>query len=99
MKLDAGIVNGNPNFVTDNAYMAMPRAAMAGGAVENSALAAYTPTSGQTQTVPRLVVDANDFFYFMDAYIAYYAQHIYNPYADITAQGSINGGSFLAFIG
>ena len=98
MKLDAGIVNGNPNFVTDNAYMAMPRAAMAGGAVENSALATYTPTSGQTQTVPRLVVDANDFFYFMDAYIAYYAQHVYNPYADVTAQGSINGGSFLAFM-
>ncbi len=72
--------------------MAMPRAAMAGGHSSRTQLShTYTPLAGQTQTVPRLTVDANDFFYFMDAYIAYYANHIYNPYADITAQGKING--------
>ena len=98
MKADAGTAGSNPNFVTDNAYMAMPRAAMAGGQVLDSNLASYTPLAGQTQTVPRLTVDANDFFYFTDAYIAYYTNHVYNPYADITAQGTINGGSFLAFL-
>ena len=87
MKLDAGIIttapystgSPNPNFVSDNNYMVMPRAAMAGGPVLNSALAGYTPLAGQTQTVPRLVVDANDFFYFTDAYIAYYAQPHLQP--------------------
>ena len=34
----------------------------------------------------------------MDAYIAYYANHIYNPYADINAQGKIDGNSFLGFM-
>src|SRR5208283_3822024 len=53
---------------------------------------------GQTQTIPDGVVDANDFFYFTDAYIAYYTSHIENPYADLTAQGTINGGSFLTFL-
>ncbi len=98
LKADAGTAGSNPNFVTDNNYMAMPRAAMAGGQVLNSALGNYSPLAGQTQTVPRLVVDANDFFYFTDAYIAYYTNHVYNPYADITAQGTINCGSFLAFL-
>ncbi len=45
-----------------------------------------------------MTVDANDFFYFTDAYIAYYTQHTYSPYADITAQGKIDGSSFLAFL-
>lgn len=102
MKLDDGLTttNGqlNPNFVTDNSYMAMPRAAMAGGQVLNSNLADQIVTSGQTQSVPRLVVDANDFFYFTDAHISYYTSHVYNPYADITAQGKIDGSSFLAFM-
>lgn len=98
MKLDANVQGGNPNFVTSNDYMDMPRAAMAGGHVKDSNLADYTPAAGQTQTVPRLVVDSNDFFYFMDAYIAYYGSHIYNPYADINAQGKIDGNSFLGFM-
>ncbi len=98
MKLDANVVGSNPDFVTANDYMAMPRAAMAGGPVLDSNLASITPAAGQTQIVPRLVVDSNDFFYFMDAYIAYYGSHIYNPYADINAQGTINGNSFLGFM-
>ncbi len=105
MKLDANVVDmnqsghaNNPNFVTANDYMAMPRAAMAGGHVLDSNLGNYTAAAGQTQVVPRLVVDSNDFFYFMDAYIAYYSSHIYNPYADINAQGKIDGNSFLGFM-
>ncbi len=98
MKLDANVQGSNPNFVAANDYMVIPRAAMAGGHVLDSNLAPYTPAAGQTQVVPRLVVDSNDFFYFMDAYIAYYSSHIYNPYADINAQGKIDGNSFLGFM-
>lgn len=53
---------------------------------------------GQTQTIPNGGVDASDFFYFTDAYILYYSNHIENPYADLTTQGTINGASFLAFL-
>ena len=98
MKLDADMVNNNPNFVSSNEYLAMPRAAMAGGQVVDSTLAVYTPRAGQTQVVPRLVVDSNNFFYFMDAYIGYYGSHTYNPYADIDANGVINGADFLGFM-
>ena len=60
----------------------------------------YTPPSGsnQTQSIPDGVVNGNDFFYFVDAYIAYYASGIYNPYADTRTQGVINGVSFLGFV-
>jgi hypothetical protein len=98
--MDANTQGGNPNFVTANDYMYIPRAAMAGGQVLDSSLNPYTPSAGQTQVVPRLTVDSNDFFYFMDAYIAYYGSSpTYNPYADINADGSINGNDFLGFMG
>jgi len=85
-------------FMGDNQYIYLNPADCAGAAPLTSTLTAYSPEQGQTQTIPNGVVDGTDFFYFVDAYIAYYAQGIYNPYADITAQGSISGASFFAFV-
>ncbi len=98
LKLPENTVNGNPDFVTSNDYMAMPRADMAGGPVLNSALQQITPKSGQTQTFPDLKVDANDFFYFVDAYIHFYSSHTYNPYADFNANGVVDSNDFFAFV-
>lgn len=89
---------GTSNFVADQSYIPLPRASMAGGQVLNSALVAYSPVSTQTQTWPTGHVSGTDFFYFVDAYIAYYANGIYNPYADTTASGVINGASFFGFV-
>ena len=90
--------SGTSNFVQDASYIPLPRASMAGGAVLNSNLVGYTPPSSQTQSWPTGKVSGTDFFYFVDAYIAYYANNVYNPYADTTAQGVINGNSFFGFV-
>jgi hypothetical protein len=72
---------------------------LAGVTQIDSNLNTYSPVSTQTQTIPDGKVSGTDFFYFVDAYIAYYANNIYNPYADTTAQGYINGASFFGFVG
>ena len=93
---------GTSMFVQDQSYIALSRADMAGGPVIDSNLATYGAaqglTSTQTQTIPDGKVNGNDFFYFVSAYINYYANGIYNPYADIYAKGTINGNSFLGFV-
>ncbi|MGA2523469.1 MAG: hypothetical protein ABSF65_04865 [Candidatus Bathyarchaeia archaeon] len=91
--------SGTSNFVQDASYIPLSRADMAGGTPIDSNLNTYSPVSTQTQTIPDGKVSGTDFFYFVDAYIAYYANNIYNPYADTTAQGYINGASFFGFVG
>jgi hypothetical protein len=85
-------------FMGDNQYIYLNPDMVTGAADLTSSLTAYTPLPGQTQSIPNGQVTGTDFFYFVDAYIAYYASGIYNPYADITAQGTINGASFFAFV-
>jgi ABC-type phosphate transport system substrate-binding protein len=85
-------------FMGDNQYIYLNPADCTGAKPIDSTLATYSPYPGQTQSIPDGVVNGADFFYFVDAYIAYYANGIYNPYADITAQGVINGASFFAFV-
>jgi hypothetical protein len=78
---------------------------MAGGTVNDSTGNPYTPMPGQTQIFPDGIVDANDFFYFVDAYIHYYSSQTYTPYADLTGKngavhpnGKIDGNDFFAFV-
>jgi ABC-type phosphate transport system substrate-binding protein len=95
---------GTSMFVLDQSYIQLSRADMAGGLPLDSNLAtsgtpgAFTVTPTQTQTIPDGKVNGQDFFYFVDAYIHYYANNIYNPYADIYATGKITGTSFLGFV-
>jgi ABC-type phosphate transport system substrate-binding protein len=98
MRLPGTTQNGTSDFVNDQSYIELSPADMAGGQVIDSNLAPYTPLPGQTQTIPDGKVNGNDFFYFVDAYIHYYSNHIYNPYADLDATGVINGNDFLAFV-
>jgi ABC-type phosphate transport system substrate-binding protein len=105
MMKDGTTNGGNGMFVTDQNYIPLSRADMAGGKPLDSNLnvlnqpgAPYNTTATQTQTIPDGKVNGNDFFYFVDAYISYYANGIYNPYADIYATGVINGNSFLGFV-
>ena len=90
--------SGASDFVNDNNYIEMSPADMTGATVLNSNLQPYTPTAGQTQTIPSGAVSSSDFFYFVDAYIHYYSSGTYNPYADITATGTINSSDFFAFV-
>jgi hypothetical protein len=94
---------GTSNFAQDQSYIDMSRADMAGATPLDSNLipsgtGVWSVTSTQTQTIPSGNVGGQDFFYFVDAYIHYYANGIYNPYADIYATGKITGTSFLGFV-
>jgi ABC-type phosphate transport system substrate-binding protein len=89
---------GASDFVNDNGYIELCLADIAGGQVLDSNLAAYTPTAGQTQSIPQGKVNFHDVTYFVAAYLAYANQGIYNPYADPTAQGKINFNSVKAFV-
>jgi hypothetical protein len=89
---------GKSDFVADNNYIELDRDSMAGGQVINSALAPYTPLPGQTQTIPNGQVNFADIIYFVSAYINYFTNNIYNPYADINAAGTINFGSLISFV-
>jgi hypothetical protein len=42
-------------------------------------------------------VDYNDVVYFINAYINYYAHGIYNPYADMNADGKIDYNDAVLF--
>lgn len=94
---------GKSSFVNDNGFIELNRADIAGSQPTDSALLPHGPNQGltatQTQSVPDGVLDANDFFYFMDAYINYYVNHTYNPLADFDSNGKIDGGDFLDFMG
>ena len=59
---------------------------------------AFSEGANQTQSYPSGVVNFNDITYFVTAYIAYYNQHTYNPYADLNADGSINFNDITAFV-
>ncbi len=94
--------NGASQFVSDQNYIPLSRADMAGATPIDSNLSPYGSVQGlttsQTQTIPNGKVDGNDFLYFVDAYIHYYSSNIYNPYADILSSGKIDGSSFLGFV-
>ncbi len=97
----SGVGSGTSDFVLDQAYIALSRDDFTGGAVVDSNLVAPPtgyPLTTQTQSYPNGAVGPQDFFYFVDAYIHYYANNIYNPYADIYASGVINGHSFIGFV-
>jgi hypothetical protein len=71
---------------------------MAGATPFNSTLQPEThlqPT--QTQTYPDLKVDINDVTYFINAYSNYYTYHVYNPYADMNADGKIDYNDIVLF--
>lgn len=89
---------GPGNFVSDNNYIQISPDDMTGGQVLDSTLAPFTPLSTQTQHFPSGVVNFGDTKYFVAAYIAYYSQHVYNPYADLTATGVLNFNDIKAFV-
>jgi ABC-type phosphate transport system substrate-binding protein len=89
---------GPSNFVNDQYYILMSPDDMAGGPVLNSNLATQTPLAGQTQSFPTGKVTFTDLTYFVSAYIAYYNQGKYNPYADLNADGKINFSDLELFV-
>lgn len=89
---------GKSDFVADNNYIELNLADFTGGHDVDSNLAPYTPLAGQTQEIPNGQVGSADFFYFVNAYIAYYTQNTYNPYCDILANGHVNSADFFAFV-
>ena len=97
--LASSVGAGNSNFALDNAYISLNRDDMTGAQVLNSVLQPQIPLPGQTQTYPAGVVNFNDIVYFVGAYINYYTNHVYNPYADLKATGVINFNDIVAFVG
>jgi hypothetical protein len=93
-----GVGNGASSFVQDQNYIPLNRDDMTGNGVVDSNLLSFTPGVNQTQSYPSGVVNFNDITYFVTAYIAYYSQHIYNPYADLDANGQINFNDITAFV-
>jgi ABC-type phosphate transport system substrate-binding protein len=86
-------VKSDPTFLTDNGYILMNRADMAGASASNP------NTSVGTQTVPDGKVDYNDITYFVSAYILYNGpQHLLNPYADFNADGKVDYSDITAFV-
>ncbi len=72
-------VKSDDSFLSNNGYITINRADMAGKASGNPS------TTVGTQTIPDGVVDFNDLVYFASSWIAYYGPtHQLNPYADIT---------------
>ena len=97
LKLPNGYDNGT-SFLANEDYIDMYRADMAGGPVINSTLQPelhLQPT--QTQTYPDQKVNYADIVYFVNAYIDYYTYHIYNPYADMNADGKIDYTDIILF--
>jgi hypothetical protein len=94
----SGIGSGTSMFSADQNYIPLDRDDLAGNPVVDSTLTAYTPEAGQTQTFPTGQVNFNDISYFVTAYIAYYANHVYNPYADLDANGAINFNDISLFV-
>ncbi len=91
----------NPsNFVNDQAYISLDRDDMAGTPTLNGALGVQTSSlqPGQTTTIPDGKVNFHDLTYFVSAYIAYYNQGTYNPYADMNADGKINFNDLKLFV-
>ena len=98
MRLPGTTQNGTSDFVNDQYYIELSPADMAGGQVIDANLQPHTPSANQTQTIPDGKVDFSDLTYFASAYIAYYTQHIYNPYADMNADGKIDFNDVKLFI-
>jgi ABC-type phosphate transport system substrate-binding protein len=97
LKLPSGYAPG-VSFLVHEDYLDLYRADMAGATPFNSTLQPEThlqPT--QTQTYPDSKVDINDVTYFIDAYSNYYTYHIYNPYADMNADGKIDYNDIVLF--
>lgn len=44
------------------------------------------------------VVNGEDFFYFVDAYVAYWATGVLNPACDLNHDGVLNGADFFLFV-
>lgn len=90
-------VKSDDTFLSQNGYITINRADMAGKVSGNPS------TTVGTQTIPDGVVDFNDLVYFASAWIAYYGpQHTLNPYADITGpnghpDGVIDFNDLVAF--
>ncbi len=90
-------VKSDDTFLTNNGYITINRADMAGATSGNP------NTSVGTQTVPDGVVDFNDLVYFASAWIAYYGPtHALNPYADMTGpnghpDGVVDFNDLVAF--
>jgi ABC-type phosphate transport system substrate-binding protein len=86
-------VKSNNNFVSDNGYILMNRADMAGATANNPS------TTVGTQTVPDGKVNYNDVTYFVSAYILYNgAQNKLNPYADFNADSQVSYSDVTAFV-
>ena len=90
--------SSSTSFLVHEDYIDMSRADMAGTPTINSTLQPETHlTVNQTQTIPDLHVDASDILYFRQAYLQYYTSNIYNPYADMNADGKINYTDIVLF--
>jgi len=98
MRAENTTQGGTSDFVNDNGYVEMNLADYTGGHDVDSNLNPYTPLAGQTQEIPNGQVGSADFFYFVNAYIQYYGENTYNPYADILANGHVNSADFFAFV-
>jgi hypothetical protein len=92
------------SFLVHEDYIDMSRADMAGAAPINSTLQPETHlTANQTQTIPDQQVNQADILYFRQAYLQYYTSTtafpagIYNPYADMNADGVINYTDIVLF--
>ena len=94
--------SGSSSFVNDQAYIEMISADLAGTSPIDGALKPHGVSQGllstQTQAIPDGKVNFRDIVYFVQAYIAYYNQHIYNPYVDIDANGRINFNDLVRFV-
>ncbi len=90
-------VKSNDEYLSNEGYITINRADMAGAGSGNP------NTSIGTQTVPDGVVDFNDLVYFASSWIAYYgSSHTINPYGDITGpsghpDGVIDFNDLVAF--
>jgi ABC-type phosphate transport system substrate-binding protein len=94
--------SGAGDFVSDQSYIELNRADFSGAVVLDGALAQHGMgqglAAGQTQSIPDGKCNFKDISYFVSGYIAYYSQHIYNPYVDMNSDGKCNFNDIKAFV-
>ena len=93
---------GSSDFVADKNYIELSRADIAGTIPIDGALAPHGPLQGllstQSSAIPDGKVNFKDLTAFVQAYIAYFNLHIYNPYSDIDANGKINFNDLSKYV-
>lgn len=86
-------VKTDDSYISDNGYIPMNRADMAGTEADNP-----HATIG-TQTLPDTIVNYSDITYFVSAYIQYNgASNKVNPYADFDADGQVAYSDITGFV-